>query len=208
MLPKHCATPSLPRARHPATRGVRADGNLRRLWTMPSRLRGSTLNADQLAGELAFDVKSVARCRDLLVDLLLVRRLSRFRADVGERLVESPKVCVHDSDIVHTLLGLGNRKVVPGHPVAGGIWEGFVVETLLRRRTGAGKGVVLPNGRRRRNPLGSRDAGRKAVGGRIQAWPRTAARQGIPPRAGRPQSGALRRRVLGRRSVPHGHVPR
>ncbi|MCC5868376.1 MAG: DUF4143 domain-containing protein [Gammaproteobacteria bacterium] len=54
-----------------------------------------------------------------------------FHANVGKRLVKSPKVYVRDSGIVHTLLGLDTREAVLGHPVAGGSWEGFILENLL-----------------------------------------------------------------------------
>ncbi len=104
---------------------------LRRFWTMLAHTQGGTLNAAQLARRLGVDGKTVARYLDLLVDLLLVRRLPPFHANVGKRLVKSPKVYVRDSGIVHTLLGLDNRDAVLGHPVAGGSWEGFVLENLL-----------------------------------------------------------------------------
>ena len=104
---------------------------LRRFWTMLAHLQGSTLNAAQLARGLAVDGKTVARYLDLLVDLLLVRRLSPLCPNVGKRLVKSPKVYVRDSGIVHTLLGLDDLDAVLSHPVAGGSWEGFVLENLL-----------------------------------------------------------------------------
>ena len=104
---------------------------LRRFWTMLAHAQGATLNAAQLARGLAVDGKTVARYLDLLVDLLLVRRLPPFHANVAKRLVKSPKVYVRDSGIVHTLLGLDDRDAVLGHPVAGGSWEGFVLESLL-----------------------------------------------------------------------------
>ncbi len=104
---------------------------LRRFWTMLAHLQSGTLNAAQLARGLGVDGKTVSRYLDLLVDLLLVRRLSPFHANVGKRLVKSPKVYVRDSGIVHTLLGLDDREAVLGHPVAGGSWEGFVLENLV-----------------------------------------------------------------------------
>ena len=104
---------------------------LRRFWTMLAHVQGGTLNAAQLARGLAVDGKTIARYLDLLVDLLLVRRLSPLHANVGKRLVKSPKVYVRDSGIVHTLLGLDDREAVLGHPVASGSWEGFVLENLL-----------------------------------------------------------------------------
>lgn len=104
---------------------------LRRFWTMLAHLQGGLLNAAQLARGLGVDGKTVARYLDLLVDLLLVRRLPPFHANVGKRLVKSPKIHVRDSGIVHALLGLEDQEMVLGHPVAGGSWEGFVVENLL-----------------------------------------------------------------------------
>ncbi len=104
---------------------------LRRFWTMLAHMQGGLLNAAQLARGLAVDGKTVTRYLDLLVDLLLIRRLPPFHVNVGKRLVKSPKVYVRDSGIVHTLLGLDDRDAVLGHPVAGGSWEGFVLENLL-----------------------------------------------------------------------------
>ena len=105
---------------------------LRRFWTMLAHTQGQLLNAAQLARALAVDGKTIARYLDLMVDLLLVRRLQPHHANVRKRLVRSPKVYVRDSGLVHTLLGLDDREAVLGHPVAGGSWEGFVVENILR----------------------------------------------------------------------------
>jgi predicted AAA+ superfamily ATPase len=104
---------------------------LRRFWTMLAHGQGSLLNAAELGRSLGVDGKTVGRYLDLLVDLLLVRRLPPLLANVGKRLVRSPKVLVRDSGLVHDLLGLGDADAVLGHPVAGASWEGFVIETLL-----------------------------------------------------------------------------
>jgi hypothetical protein len=104
---------------------------LRRLWTMLAHNQSELLNAANLARALAIDNKTVARYLDLLVDLLLVRRLQPWHSNAGKRLVKSPKVYVRDSGIVHALLRLPTREDILGHPVVGGSWEGFVVESLL-----------------------------------------------------------------------------
>ena len=105
---------------------------LRRFWTMLAHSQGGLWNAAALARSLAVDGKTIARYVDLLVDLLLVRRLPPYYANVRKRLAKSPKVYIRDSGIVHTLLRLDDAEGVLGHPIAGASWEGFVIETLLR----------------------------------------------------------------------------
>ena len=79
---------------------------LRRFWTMLAHHQGGLLNAASLARSLGVDGKTVATYLDLLVDLLLVRRLPALHRNVGKRLVKSPKVYIRDSGITHALLGI------------------------------------------------------------------------------------------------------
>jgi predicted AAA+ superfamily ATPase len=104
---------------------------LHRFWTMLAHVQGGLFNAAQLARGLAVDGKTVARYLDLLVDLMLVRRLQPFQTNIGKRLVRSPKVYVRDSGIVHALLSIGDHEALLGHPVSGASWEGFVIENLI-----------------------------------------------------------------------------
>ncbi len=104
---------------------------LRRFWTMLAHQQGGNLNAAKLA--LGLDVSSVTifRYLDLLVDLLLARRLQPWHTNAGKRLVKSPKVYVRDSGIVHQLLGIPDGEALLSHPVVGMSWEGFAIENLL-----------------------------------------------------------------------------
>lgn len=104
---------------------------LERLWTMLAHNQGTLLNASQIARGLEVSTQTVTRYIDLLCDLLLVRRLPPFHANVGKRLVKSPKVYVRDSGLVHALLGLETLVQLSGHPVVGQSWEGFIIETVL-----------------------------------------------------------------------------
>jgi hypothetical protein len=104
---------------------------LRRFWTMLAHAQGGLLNASALAEGLGVSGQTVGRYLDLLVDLMLVRRLQPWHENAGKRVVKSPKVFVRDSGLVHALLGLGSIESVLGHPVVGGSWEGFAIETLI-----------------------------------------------------------------------------
>jgi predicted AAA+ superfamily ATPase len=104
---------------------------LERLWTMLAHNQGTLLNASRLASGLAVSAPTVTSYIGLLVDLLLVRRLPPFHANVGKRLIKSPKTYVRDSGLVHALLGIATYDELLGHPVVGPSWEGFVIENLL-----------------------------------------------------------------------------
>jgi uncharacterized protein len=119
--------------------------------------------------------QTVARYLDLLVDLLLVRRLPVWSGNVGKRLMKSPKVYIRDSGIVHTLLGLKSLDDVLGHPVAGPSWEGMVLENVhaaasglpifyFRTAAGAEIDVVIEGRRRRRYAVEIKRSSAPSVG--------------------------------------------
>jgi predicted AAA+ superfamily ATPase len=104
---------------------------LERFWTMLAHNQGSVLNASHLARNLDVSGTTISRYLDLMADLLLVRRLKPWTANVGKRLVKSPKIYVRDSGITHALLNIPDYNSLLGHPVVGGSWEGFVIENIM-----------------------------------------------------------------------------
>lgn len=114
---------------------------LRRLWTMFAHHQGGLLNAAQLARGLGVSATTIAHYLDLMVDLLLVRRLPPHLPNVGKRLIRSPKVYVRDSGLLHALLGLADKEAVLGHPVAGPSWEGMAIENILAAAGTGGRRV-------------------------------------------------------------------
>ena len=103
---------------------------LRRLWTMLAHLQGETVNYAKLATNLAVDGKTISHYIDILEDLLLVRSLAPWHANVKKRLVKSPRLYIRDSGIVHRLLGINNYDTLLANPVVGKSWEGFVLENI------------------------------------------------------------------------------
>ncbi|MEK7258613.1 MAG: ATP-binding protein [Pseudomonadota bacterium] len=104
---------------------------LRRLWTMLAHLQGETINYSKLAANLEVDAKTVTHYLDILTDLLLVRRVEPWHANVKKRLVKSPRYYIRDSGILHRLLGVNSYSHLLSNPVLGKSWEGFVVENIL-----------------------------------------------------------------------------
>lgn len=104
---------------------------LRRLWTMLAHNQGTMLNQSVLAGSLGVTVPTVKRYIELLEDLFLLRSLRPWSGNLGKRLVKTPKTYIRDSGLTHALLNIRKFDDVLAHPVAGGSWEGFVIENLI-----------------------------------------------------------------------------
>ncbi len=112
--------------------GVRVPpGTMRRFWTMTAHYSGGIWNSSEIGRSLGDAHTTVRRHLDALSRALVVRVLEPWFANVGKRLVKSPKVYIRDSGLLHTLLGIGERRQLEGHPIVGGSWEGFVIEQLL-----------------------------------------------------------------------------
>ncbi len=103
---------------------------LSRFWTLLAHLQGTTLNVSQVARNLEVTSPTIHRYLDLMVDLLLVRRLQPWKTNEGKRLVKSPKIYVRDSGIAHALVNIADYNTLLSHPISGGSWEGFVIENI------------------------------------------------------------------------------
>lgn len=115
-----------------AEMGVKvAASTLHRFWRMLAHLQGQQFNASMLGESLGGVAHTtVKRYLDTLVDALMLRRLEPHFANVGKRLVKSPKVYVRDSGLLHALLGIQDLNMLQGHPIVGSSWEGFVLEQI------------------------------------------------------------------------------
>ena len=111
--------------------GIKVEPELmRRFWRMVAHLHGQLFNASSIAASLGVSSPTVTRYLDHLVQSLMLRRLEPFHANLGKRLVKSPKIYVRDSGLLHHLLGMRNVDDLMGHPSTGASWEGFCVEQI------------------------------------------------------------------------------
>lgn len=112
--------------------GIRISAaTLRRFWLMLAHYHGQLWNASALAGSLGVSAPSVRHYLDILESTFMVRVLQPYSANLGKRLVKSPKVYLRDSGLLHALLNLPDRDALLGHPVLGASWEGWVIEQIL-----------------------------------------------------------------------------
>ena len=83
---------------------------MRKLWTMLAHVNGGLWNASQLAASLGTSYHTVDRYVDILEQAFLVRKLAPYFANVGKRLVKSPKVYFRDSGLLHHFLGIRSAR--------------------------------------------------------------------------------------------------
>jgi uncharacterized protein len=134
--------------------------SLRRLWTMLAHLHGQILNTSRLGAALGVSHTTARRYVDILVGTYMVRLLPPLEANLGKRLVKSPKVYLRDTGILHSLLEIDDQEALLGHPIRGASWEGLAIENAIaahpgwsphfyRTSNGAEIDLVLTRGGRR-----------------------------------------------------------
>lgn len=104
---------------------------IQRLTAMLAALHGQTWNGSDVGRSMGLSYHTVNDYLDYLVGAFLIRRLQPYAANIGKRLVKSPKIYWRDSGLLHAQLGVTNRTELLRHPRVGASWEGFVMEQIL-----------------------------------------------------------------------------
>jgi len=102
-----------------------------RLLRMLAAQHGQAWNASRLGQSLGVSYQTVNGYLDYLEGAFLLRRLPPFHANIGKRLVKSPKIYWRDSGLLHALLNVSDRKELLNQPWVGASWEGFAIEQVL-----------------------------------------------------------------------------
>lgn len=104
---------------------------MRRFLGMLAHVHGGLLNASELGRSLGISYHTVSNYLDILEGHFLIRRLAPWSANVGKRLVRSPKIYVRDSGLLHYLLGIRNDRNLLESPRRGASWEGCIAEQII-----------------------------------------------------------------------------
>jgi hypothetical protein len=126
-------------ARHRLTLSA---AEMRRLMTMVAHSHAGILNASDLGRSLGYSYHTIQNVLDLLEGYFLARRLQPYHANLGKRIVKSPKLYLRDTGILHHLLGISTAEQLLSSPARGNSFEGFMIEQLIAlenlRRSGSG----------------------------------------------------------------------
>ena len=102
-----------------------------RFWSMLAHYHGQTWNAAEFARAMGVSETTTRRYLDLLTDAFMVRQLQPWYVNIRKRQVKSPKIYIHDSGLLHQLLGIKDQRDLLTHPKIGASWEGYVIEEVL-----------------------------------------------------------------------------
>lgn len=108
-----------------------APAALGRFWTMLAHYHGQIWNGSEIAASLGVAPNTARSHLDALEQTFMVRRLQPWHANLGKRLVKTPKIYFRDSGLFHALQGIGTTAALHTHPKLGASWEGFALEEIL-----------------------------------------------------------------------------
>lgn len=105
---------------------------LMRFWTMLAHYHGQLLNFSELARSFGISDMTTRKYIDILEGTFMVRTLSPWYANLGKRLVKSPKLYLRDSGLFHSLMHIEDQSQLNAHPKLGASWEGFALECVCQ----------------------------------------------------------------------------
>jgi predicted AAA+ superfamily ATPase len=108
-----------------------SSATLTRLFQMISAVQGGLLNISNLANSVGANSPTVSHALSFFERSFIVRLLQPWHANIGKRLVKSPKTYIRDSGILNFLLGISTYEELLRHPMLGHLWEGYVIENLI-----------------------------------------------------------------------------
>jgi uncharacterized protein len=99
---------------------------------------GQVLNLQGLAADVGISGHTAREWITLLEASFIVFRLPPWFANIGKRLVKSPKLYFHDVGLAAWLVGIRQREHLATHPLRGHLFENLAVLEVLKTYTNAG----------------------------------------------------------------------
>lgn len=91
------------------------------------------LNMSRFATDIGVDVKTIKRWISVLEASYIIFLLPPFYENFGKRIVKSPKVYFYDTGLVSFLTGITTQELFEHGPMAGSIFENYIVAEVLKK---------------------------------------------------------------------------
>lgn len=100
---------------------------------------GQLLNLSAVSNELGVTHPTVRRWISILEASHIVKLLQPWHANLGKRLVKTPKLYFIDTGLASHLLGIEQAHQLKTHPLRGALFENLIVAEALKQRFHAGR---------------------------------------------------------------------
>ena len=117
--------------------------DFRRLLQLLAANASQQLNMARYASDIGVDVKTIKRWIALLEASYIIFLIPPFYKNYGKRLVKSPKLYFYDVGIVSFLTGIENKTLFENGPMAGAIFENYLVSEILKKERHANQSSEL-----------------------------------------------------------------
>jgi predicted AAA+ superfamily ATPase len=104
---------------------------------------GQLLNLSSLALDAGIAQPTAKAWLSILEATFILFRLQPYFANIGKRLVKTPKLHFYDTGLVCWLLGIREPEQLRLHPLRGAIFESWVVSEILKHRFNRGEHAGL-----------------------------------------------------------------
>ena len=94
---------------------------------------GQLVNLNTLSGEVGVSHTALGEWLDVLEASFIVFRLQPYYANIGKRLIKTPKLYFTETAVATCLLGLKTEDQVSRDPLRGNLFENLVVSDILKR---------------------------------------------------------------------------
>ena len=98
---------------------------------------GQLVNLNTLSGEVGVSHTTLNSWLNILEASFIVFRLAPYYANIGKRLIKTPKIYFTETGLAAYLLGIKNSEQVSHHPLRGNLFENLVVGDILRHEKNA-----------------------------------------------------------------------
>lgn len=97
------------------------------------------LNLSSLAGDVGIAQGTAAHWLSILEASFVVFLLQQFHANLGKRLIKSPKAYFYDTGLAAYLMGMESEAHMDIHPLKGPLFENMIVLEFLKARFNRGR---------------------------------------------------------------------
>jgi hypothetical protein len=95
-------------------------------------LSGRIINYSEVARTLSVSQPTIRDYFEIADGTFLWRKIPAFERDSIKRIVKHPRGYYRDSGLLNHLLRITTLNELISHPALGGLWEGFVIEEIIR----------------------------------------------------------------------------